>query len=489
MNAMNLKDNPILTLGRSNRRRDDVRLARFLADNEIDTPQPAHHRRAPADRQRTQRQPSGPPKPAAGACPLTDQIGILAVLLLLSGFFSSAETALFSISRVRARHLAKDGNEAFQLVRRMKEDPHRLLSTILIGNNIVNIGASALATSLVLDVFPNHAVGLATGIMTFLILVFGEVFPKSIATRNNILIARIAIYPVFWMSVLFYPAIFLLNFIPLLTGRIKRSPSMTEEDLMTFVDVVEEEGEIREEEKELIHNIFELDDTDASEIMTPRADMFVLDADRELPLEAIATSGYTRIPVIEGDMDHVIGILNVKNLFMHQVTSTEPVDVRKIMRPPYFVPEGKKLDSLLRQFKKRRYHMAIIIDEHGGVSGLITLEDALEEIVGEIADETDKEEPGIERIREREWSVPGKSEIEDVNAVIPMNIPDLKDYDTFSGFILHSIGRIPEEKEEIVIGRFRVTVEEKDGNRINTYVVRKEAAPVPAKTGEAGAKP
>jgi len=371
-----------------------------------------------------------------------------------------------------------------QLIKRMKEDPHRLLSTILIGNNIVNIGASALATSLVLEIFPNHAVGLATGIMTFLILVFGEVFPKSLATRNNILVARITIYPIYWLSFLFYPLILFLNFIPLLTGKIKKSPRVTEEDLMTFVDVVEEEGEIKEEEKELIHNIFELDDTDASEIMTPRADMFVINADEELPLEDIANSGYTRIPVIEGDLDHVIGILNVKNLFLHQVTSDAPIDVRKIMRPPYFVPEPKKLDSLLHQFKKRRYHLAIVVDEHGGVSGLITMEDALEEIVGEIADETDKEEPGIERIKEREWVVPGKSEIDDVNEIIPMNIPDLKDYDTFSGYVLHNIGRMPDEKEEILIGDFKITVEEKDGNRINIYTVRKQVRAPEVSTGE-----
>ena len=408
---------------------------------------------------------------------MMDRLVTLLVLLFLSGFFSSAETAMFSISKVKARHIAKQKGRSFQLINRMKEDPHRLLSTILIGNNVVNVGASALATSLVLKIFPNYAVGLATGVMTFLILVFGEVFPKSIATRNNVLIARITIYPIYWLSVVFYPIIVFLNFIPRMTGKIKKTPSATEEDLMTFVEVVEEEGEIKEEEKELIHNIFELDDTDASEIMTPRADMFVIDVNEKLPLEAIAKSGYTRIPVIDGDMDHVIGILNIKDLFIHQVTSGEPVDVRKIMREPYFVPEQKKLDKLLQQFKKRRYHMAIIVDEYGGVSGLITLEDALEEIVGEIEDETDKEEPRIAEIKKREWMVPGKSDIDEVNEVIPMDIPDLKEYDTFSGYVLHSIGRIPDEKEEITVGRFRITIEEKDGNRINTYRVKEMANP------------
>ena len=403
---------------------------------------------------------------------MIDKIVILVVMLFFSAFFSSAETAMFSISKVKARHIAKRKDRSYQLIDQMKADPHRLLTTILIGNNIVNVGASALATTLVLEILPNHAVGLATGVMTFLILVFGEVFPKSIATRNNLLIARITIYPVYWLSILFFPIILFLNFIPKLTGKIKKTPNATEEDLMTFVEVVEEEGEIKEEEKELIHNIFELDDTDASEIMTPRADMFVIDANEPIPLEAIAASGFTRVPVIDGAIDHVIGIVNIKDLFRHRVTSSEPIDVRQIMREPYFVPEQKKLDRLLKQFKKRRYHMAIIVDEHGGVAGLITLEDAIEEIVGEITDETDKEEPKITERKEKEWVVPGKSDIDEVNDIIPLEIPDLKEYDTFSGFVLHNIGRIPEEKEEITIDNFLITVEEKDGNRINSYVVK-----------------
>jgi len=192
---------------------------------------------------------------------MTVQLILLICLLVLSGFFSSAETALFSISKTRTLHIAKKGGKTLQLIKKMKNDPHRLLSTILIGNNIANVGAAALATSLTIGIFPNHAVGFATGIMTFFILVFGEVLPKSIATRNNIIIAKITIFPIYWLSILFFPFLAFLNFIPKLTGRIKKSPGVTEEELMTFVEVVEEEGEIKEEERELIHNIFELDDT------------------------------------------------------------------------------------------------------------------------------------------------------------------------------------------------------------------------------------
>jgi CBS domain containing-hemolysin-like protein len=396
------------------------------------------------------------------------------VLLFLSGFFSSAETALFSISRTKARHLAKNNNKAFILIRQMKDDPHRLLSTVLIGNNVVNVGAAALATSLAIHYFTNYAVGVATGVMTFLILVFGEVLPKSIATRNNVLIARMTIYPIYWFSVICYPILIFLNFIPKLTGKIKKTPTVTEEELMTFVEVVEEEGEIKEEEKELIHNIFEFDDTNASEIMTPRGDMFVIDADEKPNFEKIIESGFTRIPVIEGDVDHIIGILNIKDLFLHIITSDNDIDVRTTMTAPYFVPENKKLDKLLHQFKKRKHHLAIVVDEHGGVSGLITLEDALEELVGEISDETDKEEPHIVKHKVKDWIVLGKSDIDEINDIIGMEIPESKDYDTFSGYVLNTIGRIPVEKEQITLGNFIVTVEEMDGNRIKKYSIKKQ---------------
>ncbi len=416
---------------------------------------------------------------------LSNQVLILIFLLLLSGFFSSAETALFSISKAKAIHLAKQKGATNRLIKKMKADPHRLLSTILIGNNFVNVGASAIATAITINLVSSHAVGIATGIMTFLILIFGEIFPKSIATRNNILIARLVIFPLYWLSVLFTPLIVFLNFIPKLTGKIHKNPQVTEAELMTFVEVVEEEGEIKEEEKELIHKIFEFDDTNASEIMTPRADMFVIDVNKDLKLEEIAKSGFTRIPVIEEDIDHVVGILNIKDLLNHQATPAEQINIRKIMREPYFVPENMKLDKLLQQFKKRKQHMAIIIDEHGGVSGLITLEDSLEEIVGEIVDETDTFEPNIVKLKPDEWRVLGKSEIDEVNEKIPMNIPDLKEYDTFSGYVLNQIGRIPREKDEIALGDFLITVNAMDGNRINEYIVRQKKAEMRANASSA----
>ena len=404
---------------------------------------------------------------------LFDQIVVLSVLLLLSGFFSSAETALFSISKAKAIHIAKEKGLTNALIKKMKDDPHRLLATILIGNNLVNVGASALATAITINLVSDNAVGIATGVMTCLILIFGEIIPKSVATRNNLLIARLVIIPLYWLSILFTPIIALLNFIPKLTGKVQRKAHVTEEELMTFVEVVEEEGGIEEEEKELIENIFEFDDTSASEIMTPRADMFVINSDEEFNLEEIVKSGFTRFPVIEDDIDHVIGILNIKDILMHQASGNDKIDVRKLMRKPFFVPENKKLDNLLQEFKRRKQHMAVIVDEHGGVSGLITLEDALEEIVGEIIDETDKFEPHIVKLKNNEWRVLGKSEIDAVNEKLQIDIPDSKEYDTFSGYVLDQIGRIPKEKEDIALGNFIVTVNQMEGTRIKEYIVKK----------------
>ncbi len=404
---------------------------------------------------------------------MTYKILLLLSLLLLSGFFSSAETALFSISQVKAKHLAKGGRKTDQLIKKMKDDPHRLLSTILIGNNLVNVGSSAMATSIAIATFDSNAVGIVTGVMTLLILVFGEIIPKSIATQNNLAIARLVIVPIYWLSILFFPLIKILDFIPLLTGKAKNRPTVTEEELITIVEVVEEEGQIKEEEKELIRNIFEFDDTSTSEIMTPRSDMFVIEADKRLPLKNVIRSGFTRIPVIENNIDNVIGILNIKDFFMQVATGNRKPDIRSIMRRPYFIPENKKLDTLLHQFKQRKDHMAIVVDEHGGVAGLVTLEDVLEEIVGEISDETDKVEPHIVKVKSNEWIVLGKSHIDEVNKKLRMNIPDSKEYDTFSGYVLDEIGRIPKEKEELAIGNYSVHVKEMDGNRIREFIVKK----------------
>ena len=411
---------------------------------------------------------------------ITFELTVLIICLFLSGFFSSSETALFSISKVKALHIAKDGSKTGLLILKMKEDSHTLLTTILIGNNLVNIGASAIATSIAISYFKSNAVGIATGTMTMLILVFGEIFPKSFANHNNILVARIVIYPLLWLSKLLFPLIYILNFIPKLHGTIDTShETVTEDELMTMVEVVEEEGEIKEEEKEFITNIFEFDDTSCSEIMTPRADMFVIDVSRDMDIEKIIKTGYSRIPVMEGSIDNIIGILHVKNLFASYQKSCSsdsdtPLDVKQIMKKPYFIPESQKLDSLLQDFKQKKNHIAVIVDEHGGVSGIVTLEDVVEEIIGEIIDETDSLVPDFVRLKGNKWLVTGKIDIDDLNKEIEIEIPESNTYDTFSGFFLDQIGRIPKPGESITLDKWVATVKEMDGNRIKNFILKKE---------------
>ena len=411
---------------------------------------------------------------------MTFELTILVIGLLLSGFFSSSETALFSISKVKALHIAKDGSKSGILILKMKEDSHTLLTTILIGNNLVNIGASAIATSIAISYFKSNAVGIATGIMTMLILVFGEIFPKSFANHNNIFVARIVIYPLFWLSRLFFPLIYMLNFIPKLHGTIDTTrETVTEDELMTMVEVVEEEGEIKEEEKEYITNIFEFDDTCCSEIMTPRADMFVIDVSEDMDIKKILKTGFSRIPVIEDSIDNIIGILHVKDLFasFQKACASEsdiPLDVKQIMRKPYFIPESKKLDSLLQDFKQKKNHIAIVVDEHGGISGITTLEDVVEEIIGEIIDETDRMTPDIVRLKGNKWLVAGKIDVDDLNKELKIEIPESNSYDTFSGFFLEQIGRIPKSGESIIINNWTVTVKDMDGNRIQSFIIKKD---------------
>ncbi len=413
---------------------------------------------------------------------MTFELVLLIIGLILSGFFSSSETALFSISKIKALHIAKDGSKTGELILKMKEDSHTLLTTILIGNNLVNIGSSAVATSIAIAYFKSNAVGIATGIMTILILIFGEIFPKSYANNNNIRVSRVVIYPIFWFSKLFFPFIYILNFIPRLQGVKDIShETVTEDELMTMVEVVKEDGEIKEEEQELITNIFEFDDTSCSEIMTPRADMFVIDVSETLNIKNILKTGFSRIPVIDDSIDNIVGILHVKDLFVSfqkacDLDSVKLMDVKTIMKKPYFIPESKKLDSLLQDFKQKKNHLAVVVDEHGGISGIVSLEDVIEEIFGEIIDETDKLVPDIVKLKGNKWLISGKIDIDDLNKEINIKIPESAIYDTFSGFFLEQIGRIPKPGDSIILDEWTITVKEMDGNRIRNFILKQEKA-------------
>ncbi|RJP38752.1 MAG: HlyC/CorC family transporter [Desulfobacteraceae bacterium] len=413
---------------------------------------------------------------------MTIELVLLVVLIAMSGFFSSSETALFSIGRATARNLAESHDPVNQLILKMKQDPHTLLATVLIGNNLVNIGASSLATVVTIEYsrtfFPGEAagmaVGIATGVMTFLILVFGEIFPKTVAIQHNVRVARLVIYPLYWLSFIFMPIIWFLNFIPRLISSGEHRPLATEAELISFVDVVHDEGEIKPDERQLIYNVVKLDDLSVSDIMTPSADMFVIEKSKPIDIQKILDPGFSRIPVMEGDIDHIVGIVHVKDLFRHYAESGDLVDIEKIMREPYFIPEYKKLDQLLNQFKRKKEHAAIVVNEYGEVTGLITFEDVLEAIVGDITDESDVVVPSVVKVQEKEWLVNGSADIDIVNEKLNMNIPESDDYETFTGYVLERTGRIPKEQEQIVIDNFDIIVKKMEGNRIKTFIVRRK---------------
>jgi putative hemolysin len=357
------------------------------------------------------------------------QIVMLLILLCLSAFFSSAETALFSLNKVRILHMADEGNKKAKLVMNLLEEPNRVISTVLIGNNIVNIGASAIATSLAINLWGSSGVGIATGIMTFLVLVFGEVTPKSFAAQNaeNWALKIVDITRV--LSIVFLPIIKVLtsltNFMLKFTGRnAKEDPFITEDELRLLVNVGQEEGLIAESERAMINSIFEFDDTLVREIMTPRIDIIAIDvSDNLINLVNIAIDGgHSRIPVYEETIDNIVGIIYAKDLLKIINKDLKNVEVRKLMRPAFYIPETKKVTDLLAELRQAKVHMAIVIDEYGGTAGLVTIEDVIEEIVGDIQDEYDIEEDAIVILPDGGIRADARASIYDINEALDIDL-------------------------------------------------------------------
>ena len=403
---------------------------------------------------------------------LQEQIITLVFLLLLSAFFSGSETALVSLSRLRVRHLAEKGGRVAKTLKKLKDDPQRMLTSILICNNLVNVAAAAIATSVAIGIFESHAIGIATGLMTLLILVFGEITPKSLATQFNEPYAKFVAFPIWYLSIVLYPFIkifdwFFKSLVKLFGGTIKK-PTVTEDYLKSIVTMGEEEGSIKEIEKDMIHKIFEFDDINAGEIMTPKTDMVLINSKLKIrdALKIILKKTYSRIPVYEKTRDNIRGMVYLKDIIKYTGTGKMNLPISKIMKKPYFVPETKKIDSLLKQFQKRKEHIAIVVDEHGIITGLVTIEDILEEIVGEIIDETEKRDPNIKRLKPGEWMIKGKTDIEEINEKTGMDIKEDEEYDTLGGFILNITGKIPREHEKVIYGKFTMVIEEVEEHRI-----------------------
>ena len=404
--------------------------------------------------------------------------------LILSFFFSASETALFSLNKLQLKKMQKEESDwRVNSIIKLLDDPQKTLITILTGNMFVNIAASSLATYLAIKFFGNVGIGIAGGIMIFMILVFGEIVPKSLAISNAEIIAKKIARPLEIISSFLFPLIFffkiIINALYYFFGkkRIKEKKEITEEDLITLINVGKDEGVIEEEEKKMIRNIFEFGDTMVKEVMVPRVDMACIPLEAKLNsiLRLIKKMGHSRIPVYKEAIDNIIGILYTKDLLVvyeQWYKSKEKFDLKKIIRRAYFVPENKKIDDLLDIFQRDKIQIAIAIDEYGGTAGLVTMEDVVEEIVGEIIDEYDKETKLYEIIDNNTVIADGIISIDKINELLNIEIPE-NDFETLGGFIYDLMGRVPIKNETIEYKNIQITIEQVVKNRITRVIIKK----------------
>lgn len=413
---------------------------------------------------------------------MSDLVSIIGILLLLlfAAFLAMAETAISRMSRVKALHLAQDKKKGAESLLKVVEDPAPYLNIVLLLTLLSHISATVIATGLAIRRFDQAGEALAAVIMTVVIFVFAELAPKTYSVQFTDRAALTMGRPVFWLGRLLQPVGKLLLMLSnavmvVLPGKgLPKGPFISEEEIRHLVDVAEEEEEIEEEERELIHSIFEFGDTVVREVMVPRPDMVAIrsDASVDEALEKIIEAGFSRVPIYEGDTDNIIGVLYAKDLLKRVHEGTKNVRLSSLGRAPTFVPEQKKVSELLREMQDQRVHMAIVVDEYGGTAGLVTIEDLIEEIVGEIVDEYDKEEPLAEPIDENTIRVDAKMSIDEVNEMMSVELPH-EEWDTVGGLVFALTGRVPIEGERVRYDSVEFTTERVTGRRIQKVVIAK----------------
>lgn len=404
------------------------------------------------------------------------QLIILFVLILLSAFFSSAETALSTVNRVRMRTLEDEGNKRAARVNKILENYSKMLSTILIGNNIVNLSASALAATLAMRI--NLTVGIATGILTIVILLFGEITPKTWAMINSDKISLAYSGIIYRLMQVLTPVIFVVDTLAngiLRLLRIdpkKRVQTMTESELRTYVDVSHEDGIIESEEREMIYNVFDFSDALAKDIMIPRINMVTVSVDSSFDkvMNVFRESMYTRLPVYQEEKDNIIGLINIKDFILTE--NRDSFQVQNILRDAHYTYEFKKVADLLYEMRETTKNVTFVLNEYGATVGMITLEDLLEEIVGEIRDEYDADEAElIQEVEERTYLVEGSMKLDDINDELGTAL-DSEDYDSIGGIIIESLDRLPEDGEEVTLENgIRLKVQGIDQNRIKKVLM------------------
>jgi putative hemolysin len=420
------------------------------------------------------------------------QVALLAVLLLMSGLMSGSETALTALGEWKLRQLREEGGDPSGMFALLERNPTRFITTLLIGNNLVNIAATALVTQMSIALSRQYAfteataVGAATAIMTVLILVFGEITPKSIAVHHPVRFAQWVIRPVYLLSVVMYPvgrgfAYFTTRILRLLRLEPGNDPLITENELRLMLRSAEESGVIESTEQEMIRGVIDLEETVVREVMTPRVDVVAIAEDATLRdlLQATSEHGYSRLPVYRESIDDVCGIVYARDLL--KVLSDEAVldetRVRDLMHPPQYVPETTSVLDLMRDMRLRKNHLAVVVDEFGGMAGLVTLEDIIEEITGEIYDETDEvEELDFEPLADGRVRVRASVHLEEAEEYFACELGDEGEYDTLAGFIISEFGRIPAVGESLELAQHRFTVEQADERRILSVMVERLAA-------------
>src|SRR5437763_3677460 len=406
------------------------------------------------------------------------QLFILVVSLFLCATASAAETALTSISRIKLRNLVEEGDVQAAEIENLLTNPNVFLSTILVVNSVAVIVASSMATVLALRFSETLGELISTVLISLVVLIFCEITPRTAAVQNPIRWARVLVRPVRNAAWLLRPIVWSLSavtnfFVRLIGGQIKhRGPFVTEEELRLLVSVGEEEGVLEEEETEMIHSIFEFADTTVREVMVPRIDMVTLEADATVDeaVDLALQAGFSRIPVYKESIDDIVGVLYTKDMLKQLREDHNTLPIRELVRPPYFVPESKKLDDLLHEIQQKRVHMVIVVDEYGSVAGLVTIEDLVEEIVGDIQDEYDREERLYEQVTQHEYVFDAKINIDEFNELMNTELKN-EDYDTLGGFLLAQLDKIPVAGDTITYNDLTFTVLTTRGLRITKVKV------------------
>ncbi len=409
-------------------------------------------------------------------------LSILGLFLLVafSAFFSATETALTSLGKLKIKALIESEGRRAEVLNLWLKDPGRFLTAILIGNNITNISASILAAYLAIKTWGDKGAGIATGIMTLAILVFAEIVPKTFSRHYSEKTALLCIWPLLSISYLLNPVVRLFvllseGVIHLFGGRLEpQTTHISTEEIRTLIELGEEEGALAQDEREMISSVIQFRETPVSRVMTPRVEIVALPEDASVgeAFTLMAKEGHSRIPIYREGMDDIVGIVDYRQIFSRFAEKEEYILLRQIMRPAFFVPEMMKVSELLREFKKRKLHIAIVIDEYGGTAGLVTLEDLLEEIVGEIWDEHEVDTATYQKIDENTYRISAEMEIDRVNELLKLNI-EKENVETLAGFVLEHLGHIPTPGEQFRYQNYLFTVEQADERSVSLLLVQR----------------